>query len=271
MLTVCRRVVTHHDCKTLGSFDTQELVLEPGEHMTWVVAFPPDVEVEGIANVSVDSNDLGTFRHTLAIFKFDVKRVVSELPILSCCIFTDPLSPHIFVMVDCVVLVGLSKVFLVDRPGVVVSLDRNYSDLFALDRIFDSVRDFVSVFCHFFHAVAPNVVGGIITSPEDNIWLDLISDEFHHVSESLLGEVALASIVTPLTRGPFTGVSHAVFSPTAEIAATVYFGAYSVLSVNVCVREVHGFYCIALGLGLTDLEVQVVDKVIVFETLWLRG
>lgn len=136
-----------------------------------------------------------------------------------------------------------------------ISLDRNDSDLLALNRIFDRVCNDMSIFCHLFHAVAPDVVRGIVASPEDDIWLDLISDKFHHVLESLQGEVALASIVTPLTCSSFTGASHAVLSPAAEIAATVNFRAGSVLCVNVCVREVHSFDRVSFGFGLNYLKV----------------
>ena len=80
-------------------------------------------------------------------------------------------------MVNTGIGVSLTEILLVNRPGVVVAMDRHDLDALILDSILDHVRDLLSIVCHLLGSVRPDVVRRVVTSPENQIGLDLGHDE----------------------------------------------------------------------------------------------
>lgn len=75
-----------------------------------------------------------------------------------------------------------------------ITMHRQNCDVFALDGVFDCVGYHFGVANDFIHGVVPYVVRGIVSSPKDQVRLNFVRNEFHHILKSLKRDVADAII-----------------------------------------------------------------------------
>ena len=75
-----------------------------------------------------------------------------------------------------------------------ITMHRQNCDVFTLDGVLDCVGHRFGVPNDFIHRVVPDVVRGIVSSPKDQIRLNLVHNELHHVLKGLQRDVADAII-----------------------------------------------------------------------------
>lgn len=90
-----------------------------------------------------------------------------------------------------------------------ITLQRVNADRVSED-IYHFLTDLVLVKSYFFFGVFPDVVGSHITSPEQHIGLNFVSDELEHFSYCLVGRVA--KVRAPRSSSIFRIFRVAVFS-----------------------------------------------------------
>jgi len=103
MLTLVWRIVSNDECDCTFSFSIKKLFLQPGKHAAWVLALAPDVPVERVACLCVDSNHSCAFRKRFTVEKRDWHSVVAILTELFVSFVCEPLLPELLEVVDFII------------------------------------------------------------------------------------------------------------------------------------------------------------------------
>lgn len=90
--------------------------------------------------------------------------------------------------------------------------------------------DFVVYFNDLIIRVFPNGVSTHVSSPEQNVGLDVVSDEFEHLSKS--GRSSIASVISPRTSSIFRVSRVTVLLSTAKRGIAVGISAFLVIEIN---------------------------------------
>lgn len=81
----------------------QQLLLKPGEHMSWVFSLPPRIPVESIARLCVISDDFRASWHLLFVEELNGHAIVAIFAELFIGFLSQPVLPHILELIDLVV------------------------------------------------------------------------------------------------------------------------------------------------------------------------
>ena len=154
------------------------------------------------------------------------------------------------------------EVMLVRWPRVVITMSRNNGEIFALESLFDHIRNRYSVINDLLHGVVPIVMGSVVTSPKHHVGIEVIRDKLHHVLDQFWDCVAGA--FSPLTSSGLAGARHTHFSPTTKVAATLDEGTLEVFFVHMDIRDMNCFNYLSRICIRGNLSVEIVDEVVIF-------
>ena len=191
LVLLVRWCVVHEDnCKATLSLNLEELLLKPGELMAWIFTLLPHSHVAWISRSGVDSNDSSAGRKFLTILQINLLAVVAVLSELLLSFWSEPVAPHLLVLVDRVVWIWRAKILNIDRPSIMITLDWKDGDICIFDGILDHISHSLSVVCDLLNRIVPSVVRWIVACPKYDVRLNFLNDVFHHIGKGNSWEVA---------------------------------------------------------------------------------
>jgi len=147
----------------------------------------------------------------------------------------------------------------------VVSLQRIYHELFS-KCIVDFLEDNMIDFCHFFVWVLPDRMGRHISSPEQNVGLQLVLHELEHLSHNCM--CCIAIVLAPVSSCVFWVRWISVLFSTAKRHVAILVCSRLIKKIYMYIREVSSFESLSCSL-LFDWVVQIVNEVIRLQVIWL--
>lgn len=105
-----------------------------------------------------------------------------------------------------------------------------------------------------------------VSSPEQNVGLDVVSDEFEHLSKS--GRSSIASVISPRTSSIFRVSWVTILLSTAKRGVAVGISTLLVIEVNMNIRVMDSFKSLSSILTL-DTLIELLNKIIALKILRL--
>lgn len=252
---------------TSSLLNSRKFIFKPLHVVSRILTHAKDPPVLSVHGLSIKSNDSGSRSNKLSIRKLKVSDEVTIFSKFINCVLSDPIDPGVFESIDVCVTVGGLKVFYVDRPSVVISLNRVNSNRAILESVFNHLSNLKSVVRHLFRSVHVSIVRRVITSPEHKVRLYYVTHMFEHVLQSNLRKVTLVS--TPLSS-LFCDISwEPINCSAAEIAPTVVVSTNFIFHIDVRIRHMNYLESLSRFSICLHLVVKVVNEVIIFDAFRL--
>ena len=170
-------------------------------------------------------------------------------------------------MVNWIVDAWLSEVLDINRPSIVVALNRQDGDVCFREVGLDLFGDSNRVSSDLLLSVIPDIMGGVVTRPYEHIWLDLCPNIVKHALESYSWGVA--EVAAPFSRRYVTWFGWiSNICTAAKVAIAVGQRALSVVKVQVRVRDMNSQISLTRVRVSRNLDVLVIDKVVVSDIEW---
>ena len=246
MLTSCWIIMANQDSDSAVSFDFCKLLTQPSKMIGRVDSLTNDPPVKTVANICVVSNQSRSVWHYFAIIESDLHWVVSVLAEGLKGLWSQPVSPRILEMVNRPIDVWFAEVLDIHRPSIMVALNRKHGNVGISELRFNLLGNCNRIVSYFFNCVVPDVVGRVVTSPDEHVWLNFCFNVRQHALKGMKGKIALWA--TPFTSSNIAGLSWITnIGTAAQVSITVSKCSLSILKVQV------GVWNVDSKIGLTNI------------------